>query len=249
MKHKLLKKFVGWFGYKLVEKREIKNDRLLTKKTYINIHNIINFLIKKNEIRTIIQIGANDGKKFDDLSNYIKKNNIKSILVEPIVENFEKLKKNYENLDNVIFENSAVSINNEINLLYKVDEKYLKFYDDYASGITSFKIQHLIKHGIKQNHISSVNVNSISIKDLLIKYKIENLDLLYVDTEGYDGQIVNNFVSNFSLRSYIVFEYIHINENDFNSVIESLLLAKYNFFPINENIFCFPEEKKHLFIS
>ena len=31
--HKLLKKFVGWFGYKLVEKREIKNDRLLTKKT------------------------------------------------------------------------------------------------------------------------------------------------------------------------------------------------------------------------
>ena len=57
------------------------------------------------------------------------------------------------------------------------------------------------------NHISSVNINSISIKDLLIKYKIENLDLLYVDTEGYDGQIVNNFVSNFSLRSYIVFEY------------------------------------------
>ena len=184
MKHKLLKKFVGWFGYKLVEKREIKNDRLLTKKTYINIHNIINFLIKKNEIRTIIQIGANDGKKFDDLNNYIKKNNIKSILVEPIVENFEKLKKNYENLDNVIFENSAVSINNEINLLYKVDEKYLKFYDDYASGITSFKIQHLIKHGIKQNHISSVNVNSISINDTDAN-KIRNGQ--YVFTKKYEN--------------------------------------------------------------
>ena len=44
------------------------------------------------------------------INHYIKKYKIKSLLVEPILENFEKLKKNYENyLDFVKLENSAIS--------------------------------------------------------------------------------------------------------------------------------------------
>ena len=45
----------------------------------------------------------------------------KVILVEPIKSNFEELKINYDNVqDNIFFENSAISVENEINYLYKV---------------------------------------------------------------------------------------------------------------------------------
>ena len=37
MTHKLLKKIIGNFGYKLIEKNVSKNDRLISSKSYLKI--------------------------------------------------------------------------------------------------------------------------------------------------------------------------------------------------------------------
>ena len=42
----------------------------------------------------------------------------------------------------------------------------------------------------KSIYIEKLNINSISIKNLLNKYKLKSIDLLYVDAEGYDGKNV-----------------------------------------------------------
>ena len=52
------------------------------------------------------------------------------------------------------------------------------------AGISSFQRNHLIKHGVKSKHISSDKVNTLTIKNLIEKYKINNFDLLFVDVEG-----------------------------------------------------------------
>ena len=114
-------------------------------------------------------------------------------MVEPIKKDFTDLQNNYKNQKNISFENSAISVNNSINFLYKVDEKKLKFYDEHVKGITSFEINHLIKHGVSKSHIIKERVNSISISELINKYSVNKLDLLMVDTEGYDGEIVIDF--------------------------------------------------------
>ncbi len=81
----------------------------------------------------------------------IKKYKIKSLLVEPIKINYEKLKENYKNCNFVSFENSAITVGNEISSLYKVNDKYIKNYSKHIPGITSFDKDHLIKHGVKKN--------------------------------------------------------------------------------------------------
>jgi len=246
MNNKILKKILGLFGYKAIDKELIKKDRLLSKKSFLTIDKLLENLFLRNKVKSLIQIGANDGQRFDTINYFIKTYSPSCLLVEPIKENFEKLKKNYNKFSKVTFDNSAITVGDEINYLYKVGQKFLINYDDHIPGITSFDKNHLIKHGVKKTHIIKERVETITINNLILKHKLLNFDLLFVDVEGYDANIVIDFFSNSSLRPIIVLEYIHIKNDIFKNLINILELNKYIFFSINENMICFPEEDKNL---
>ena len=72
MYYKFFRKIIGILGYKLVDKNLIKNNRLLSNYTSINTEKIIENLFLDNHIKTIIQIGSNDGQRFDILGKLIK---------------------------------------------------------------------------------------------------------------------------------------------------------------------------------
>ena len=244
MKNKILKKVIGLYGYKLVEKNFFKNQRISNNNSTLNIKNILKNYLRKNKIESLIQIGANDGDRFDELSYFIKKYKIKSILVEPIKKYFLELKNNYKNFDFVQFENSAISVNNEISHLFTVNEKFLKKYDDHVQGLSSFAKKHLINHGINAHHIEEKKINSISIKNLIQKYKIEKLDLIYIDAEGYDGKIILDFILNIKIHPIIIFEYIHVENKLLEKVLNTLDKNNFKYFPIKENIICYPSNKE-----
>ena len=244
MVHKILKKFFGAFGYKLVEKRNIKINKILHDDTVLNINAFLKSIFKKNDIKTIIQIGANDGLSFDDLNYYIKKYHSKSILVEPIPEIFNKLKDNYKNFNNIFLENSAISVDGDISHLFKVNTKFLKEYGDHIPAISSFDKNHLIKHGVKKNHIIKEKVKTLSIMNLIEKYQIKKLDLFFVDAEGYDGKIVHDLLSKSNLRPIIVFEYMHIDTNFFQELMNIFKSKNFSCFNIGENLIAFPKEEK-----
>ena len=69
---KIFNKIIGWFGYKLVEKL-IKNNRIISKGSYLNIFNILEFIFSSKNVQTVVQIGSNDGKRFDQLNLFFKK--------------------------------------------------------------------------------------------------------------------------------------------------------------------------------
>ena len=106
---KIFNKIIGWFGYKLVEKKLIKNYRIISKNSYLNIFNILKFIFSSINIQTVVQIGSNDGKRFDQLNLFLKKYKTRAILVEPVKEYFNKLKLNYNNQKHIVFENIAIS--------------------------------------------------------------------------------------------------------------------------------------------
>ena len=246
MKNKIIKKIMGLFGYKLVEKDYIKNMRAQSSNTYLNIKNLLNTYCEQNKLRTLLQIGANDGERFDELNYFIKKYKIKSVLVEPVDKYFNELKNNYSNLEYVKIENSAISVDNEIAYLFTVNDEYIKNYDEHVKGLSSFDIKHLIKHGVKKKHIEKRKITSQSLLSLIDKYNIKELDLLYVDTEGYDGKIVYEFVVKTKLKPIIIFEYIHIENKFFTKLINLLNEEKFKFFSINENLICYPPNKDFL---
>jgi FkbM family methyltransferase len=241
---KILKKFCGIFGYKLLPKYYIKNKDYLSKLSSLNLKKIISDLAEKKFINSLIQIGANDGITHDHLYDVIKKFRLKSLLLEPIKETFLNLSNNYSTFENIRLENSALSINNEILFLYRVNPKYFYKYGTLPTGITSFYKDHLIKHGIKKNHIIQEKVNQISFYDLLKKHNINSFELLVIDTEGYDCNIVSDFFLKIkNIRPFIVFEWSHIKQNELQITLDKMLKNNYSFFPIGDDIFCFPIEK------
>jgi len=245
MNNKLLKKISGFFGYKLIDKDYIKNNRIIENTTYLTINKVLNFLFNNKKIDCLIQIGANDGLRFDILNQYIKKYKTKSILVEPIKKSFNQLTENYKDYSNVIFENLAISVNNQISHLYKIDDsKEEKYKSEHFKGIMSFDKGHLIKHGVKKNDIVKEDVESTSINNLIKKHKLDMVDLLFVDAEGYDADIIEDFLKTSLMRPIIIFEYLHVSNKKFKDLVNSLNKEKYFFFSLNENMVCFPEEKQ-----
>ena len=244
MENKFLKKIVNFFGYKLINKKHIKNNRILSSNSVLKIDAILKNIFEKHNIKNVLQIGANDGISFDELNYFIKKYKSKSILVEPIQQIFLKLKENYKNFENVIFDNSAIISDEKISYLFKVNEKFLDKYGNHIPAISSFDKQHLINHGVKNSHIVKEKVNSLTIKDLISKHSIRNLDLFFVDAEGYDGKIVYDLLTQSDLRPIIIFEYIHIQNDFFQKLIDLFTSKNFLYFCIGECIISFPEEKK-----
>ena len=241
---KFLKKFCGIFGYKLIPKNYIKNKNYLSKFLSLNIEAIISNLVEKKNINSLVQIGANDGISHDHVHNVIKKFKLESLLLEPIKKYFQDLKNNYSNYENVRIENSALSINNEILFLYKVNVEYLNKYGTLSSGISSFYKEHLLRHGIKEKHIIQEKVNQISFDELLKKYSVSSFDLLLIDTEGYDCRIINDFFLKIKkIRPIIIFEWSHIKNIELENTLSSIINNNYSFFPIGDDILCIPIEK------
>ena len=248
MNNKLLKKIAGIFGYKLIEKDFIKNQRLISEQSSLNLKNTLNKIFKDFNITSIIQIGANDGDKFDELKNFISSKNLNCILVEPIKKYFDLMTKNYSQEKNFIFENSAISVHEKTNYIFSVKEKYLERYSDHVRGISSFNKSHVLKHNVKNSHIEKIKVNTQTIGELINKYQLKSLDLLYVDAEGYDGDIVLSFLrDNNKLKPIIIFEYIHIKNSIFKEVINEMELNNYSYFSVEENLVCHPKSNNILF--
>lgn len=246
---KILSKFVGWFQFKLIEKDLIKNNKSISKYNFLNINFVLNYFFENDRVNSILQIGANDGQRFDLLNKFIKKKKIKSLLIEPIKENFLELERNYMNYQNVTLLNMAISDKQDEKYeIFKVNKEFYNNYDEHIKGVNSFDINHLLKHGVKSKHIVKEKVDSISIKEIFTNY-LENVDLIYIDVEGYDGNIVLDFFKNVNLRPYIIFEYIHIKNYIFENVLKILNENNYIFFSVEENLICIPVEKKIIFQS
>ena len=242
MNNKIFKKFCGILGYRIIDKNLFRNKRLISTYSVQNIKNFLSKLFIENKINNIVQIGANDGVIFDDLNEFINRYEIQSLLVEPIKDNFDKLKEKYINSNFVTLENSAIFNSTKDLFLYKVEKKYLHYYDVHIPGITSLDKNHLLNHGVKLKHIVKESVNTITIIGLLNKYNIKNLDLLYIDAEGYDGNIVLDFLSHSILKPIIIFEYIHVQNEVLNKVILKIN-NDYKIFSLNENLVCIPKIK------
>lgn len=75
----------------------------------ILIHEILESFSKATKQVNFIQIGCCDGVTGDPLHDLILKNQWSGILIEPVQYLFERLKANYQECNNLIFCNVAIS--------------------------------------------------------------------------------------------------------------------------------------------
>ena len=141
----------------------------------------------------------------------------KVLLVEPVPHNVVEIKKNLNNLEGITIEQVALSDKNEKRNFYFVKNTSIhKLKKHWSSGIGSFNKQHLLDHKskrfkIEEEDIDKISIEAIRFKDLVDKYKINQIDKLLVDVEGSEFAILNDIDLNSVNIKKIIFEYKHFD--------------------------------------
>lgn len=187
----------------------------------------LNELSKGKQPFYFFQIGGNDGFINDPIFKFVKRYSWNGIIVEPQKDVFEnRLKRTYRLNKNVILENVAIAKDEGSRKLYKIAISNSR----WATGLASFNKEVLEKHigtervnrkakrenvtipNTPENWITYEEVECSSIEKLLEKHQFKTLDLLQIDTEGYDFEIIKMIDFNKLKPKIICFEHIHLNE-------------------------------------
>jgi FkbM family methyltransferase len=158
-----------------------------------------------------VQVGAHDGisNAFDVLHEHVIEFGLRGLLIEPQANVFMELKKNYGEQLGLQFENVAIGHANGTQQLYTIkgDLEFLA----YVNQAASFNRNHLRK--LLANHlrreatptvvrrfkelgisiddcIEAEVVTTCTFDSILGKHGINHIDLLQVDTEGFDYEVL-----------------------------------------------------------
>ncbi|MEN8247338.1 MAG: FkbM family methyltransferase [Bacteroidota bacterium] len=189
----------------------------------------LNNYSKANAGLTVVQIGANDGYNRDPYVKFIKRDKWKGILVEPQPYVFETyLKKLYRKSNLIIPYNCAIDNSNGTRNMYKLSFSNAR----WATGLTTFDRDvlekaidsghvagHAQKSGIelpqnRQDYITEEAIETITPESLLKKHNISNVDLLAIDTEGYDFEVIKMFNVPKLKPRVIVYENMILSDKD-----------------------------------
>lgn len=197
--------------------------------------------LKNNPSVFFIQIGANDGKTGDPLYPLIMAHsNWEGIFIEPVKHIFEKLKDNYKVTNKLIFENVAIANDYSVKKFYYVSEEAKNIIKDvphWYDKLGSFDKTHIIKHysGKFEPFIVEEDIICVPIKGILNGYKVDKIDLIQIDTEGFDYQIL----AQFDLIKYhpkvIMFEHKHLSAKEKYNAIKLLQRSAYKLYDSGEN--------------
>ena len=137
-----------------------------------------------------VQIGANDGKSFDDLYEFVTCNNVHGIVVEPVEDYFRDLVANYRDFPSITPVNAALHPTLKKATIYRVHPDLESDLPDWTRGIASFDPEHHKKSRTKSEAMVKEKVRCITWKELISSYQINKIDLLQIDTEGFDLEIL-----------------------------------------------------------
>jgi FkbM family methyltransferase len=169
----------------------------------------------------VVQIGTNNGSDHVNLfCKSVKPSLI--LLVEPFDIHIEDIKRNYDSLNNVIIENIAIHYDKNI----REAEFFYTELDGPNRGancsyqVSSLLPEHLIKHGYRPDSLKAVNISSLTLNELFIKYNLSEIDYLFIDIEGVDLQVLKSIdFNNFKINN-IQIEHLHLDKNDLFSFMK-----------------------------
>lgn len=137
-----------------------------------------------------IQIGANDGVRFDMLYSIVTTHPCSGVVVEPLQDMYQRLQANYADYPAIVPIRKAIHASSAPLPLYRLVPSAVGRYAGWASGIASFDRQHLLSHGIAAEDIITEQVECLSLMTLVEQTGMLDADLLQIDTEGYDAAIL-----------------------------------------------------------
>lgn len=166
-----------------------------------------------------VQIG-NDGHTDDPIYRLVKKFEWSGVLVEPVPEYFQKLKESYKGVPNISFANVAIADKNGYKTLYGFSEKAPFWIRLHTKTKNSFSKKTILSHSWYmpnlEKYIVGQKVKAINVDTLIEKYTEGKVDMLFIDTEGYDFEILKQFDLGTLRPSVVYYEHKHLALADRN---------------------------------
>ena len=202
---------------------------------YINKRKILNFFRKnlKKEIDTFIDVGAHHAETIKLFNNNFVVKKFFCFEASPI--NFQILKKNINNI-----KNPSIEIFN-----YGIGDKdgFFEFNQSQeSSSSTLVKINTSSKYLMKKSKIlnffktknipfKKIKVEVKTLKDFIKNKSIKKINVLKIDTEGYDFNVIKSLGDEIKNVEYIYFEH-HFHDmlvKDYHLSDVHSYLRNYNF--------------------
>jgi FkbM family methyltransferase len=185
-----------------------------------------------------VNIGANDGLAGDPLREFIITRGWTGILVEPVPFVFARLAIAYRGRKGVFCENAAISEENGTKLFWHVrrNEVLPPGYDQ----VGSFDKEQVLKHeqGLFPGlgaFLESIPVPTLTVDRLIEKHGFGGVDVVLIDTEGYDARIVNGIDLARLSPDLIVYENAHVPPDENRACEDRLRAAGYRVSSENGN--------------
>lgn len=154
------------------------------------------------------------------------------LLIEPVVELSDKLKKKYYKYPNIRVIGKAVSDYNGIGKFYKLNTKALKLYStpDFANELGSLNKSNLLKcfGGTLRNYVDELNIELRTLNSIIEENKdlfTRGIDLIHIDAVGHDFKIIKNLNFDKYAPAAILLEHKNLDTND-KQQLNSFLTSK-----------------------
>jgi FkbM family methyltransferase len=192
-----------------------------------------------------VEIGANDGLQHDHLRPFILDRGWRGIMVEPVPYIFKRLESNYGKLERVALENAAVGDRDgtlPFYCLVDADAGERARLPDWYDGIGSFSREKVLAHARDipdiAERVTTLQVRSLTFDSLCRAHGGDEVDLLLIDTEGYDAEILRSV--DFAVRKprLIIYEHFHLKGGDRGECRAMLEQAGYETFEEGFDTFC-----------
>lgn len=171
-----------------------------------------------------VQIGANDGVQGDPIRRFVLEYHWRGVLVEPLPGAFAQLQQNYRGQADLQFENAAIASQSGHTTLYFVEnaERLVSF----CGVLASFSREHILKFRWAVPNIElwikEISVPCITWEELLKKYHITQIDLLCIDTEGFDYKVIQQVRFDQLRPAAILYEHAHLSGADRRACLQLL---------------------------
>ena len=183
-----------------------------------------------------VQVGSNDGLQGDPIHDLIlARKGWRGIFIEPIDFLFRRLRNNYGDSERFIFENVAISTNRETKKFYYVSETAKRERDlpYWHDQLGSFDKNHIIRAlGDEMSpYIIEENVECEPLQDILDRNRVDAIDLLHIDTEGFDYKVLSQVDFKRYKPSVILYEHHLLNDDEFGKARQLLRRNGYRVHP------------------
>ena len=136
-----------------------------------------------------IQVGAHDGITSDPIHDFVVEYGFKGVCVEPQPEAFARLEETYRRHPGVQCLNAAIAAEDGATTLFRFRPG--PGVPGWAEGLASFSREELVGNfQSARGEVEALTVPTITPETLRLRYKLDVVDLVQVDTEGFDFEVI-----------------------------------------------------------